>query len=132
MKNIKVINKLKKRKMNSFRFLKVLVTAIFVLNVCSLHAQRFSYMPLDTSINCVFPIHKTCMGEIISYEHPTLATNFPITVKCYFLDTTTINSVVWQLPNGWSIASLNPVPLIGTFGDSLLLSPKAPTCCRCA
>ena len=110
--------------MKKINFFKVLVIGIFVLNTCCLQAQRVSYMPLDSinSSHCIFPIHKSCVGEITSYEHPTLAASFPIGIKCYFLDTTTIDSVVWELPNGWSVVSLNPVPLIGTFGDSLLLS----------
>jgi hypothetical protein len=70
----------------------------------------------------IAPVHEPCIGKIVSYEDPTLATDFQIEAQCYFLDTANIDGLIWQLPEGWSIANLNAMPLAGVAGDSLLLS----------
>jgi len=97
--------------MKKIRF--ITVTAILVLNVCALQAQQIG-MPLDTN-RFFFPIHQSCVGRIISYEHLQLNHDFSVDVVCYFLDTTVVNNVVWQLPSGWTINNSNPNYFVGSF-----------------
>ena len=66
--------------MKKIRFIYIFVTAIFVLNG-ELNAQ--SIMPLDTNYWAT-PIHKSCIGKIISYEHLQLSHNFSVNVNYSF------------------------------------------------
>ena len=66
--------------------------------------------------------HKSCAGNIVSHEHLQLSQNFTVNIVCYFSDTTTIDSLIWKLPTGWSIVNSNPNNLVGMPDDSLLLS----------
>ena len=40
----------------------IFITVILVLNVCGLHAQQM-VLPPDTTSHCLFPIHKSCIGQ---------------------------------------------------------------------
>ena len=61
-----MLNLIINKEMKKFRF--IAITAVLVLNVCVLQAQQIS-MPLDTNKFCFFPMHKSCAGKIVSYEH---------------------------------------------------------------
>ena len=98
----------------------IAITAVLVLSMCKLQAQQIG-MPLDTN-RFFSTMHQSCVGKIISQEHQQLSQSFTVDVVCYFLDTTLINSVVWQLPSGWNINGSNPTNYVGNPGDSLLLS----------
>jgi len=97
---------------------KSLITLWIILLSISLHAQ----LNVDTLRLFISPIHKSCVGHIVSHEHLTLSTNFQINAKCYFLDTASVDGLLWQLPQGWSITNSYTTPLAGNPGDSLLLS----------
>ena len=98
----------------------IAITAVLVSSVCKLQAQQIG-MPPDTN-NWTSPIHKSCIGKIVSYEHLQLSQDFTVNVVCYFLDTTIVDSIVWKLPNGWvAIQSNNTMPIY-IRGDSVVFS----------
>ena len=99
----------------------VLIVAFFALSVCKIEARSIP-LPPDTTSYCIFPLHKSVIGNFISSEHPTLATHFQIQAKCYFIDKTTIHNLIWELPENWTVISFNTLPLTGNRGDSLLLT----------
>ena len=79
--------------MKKSKFISVIIIAIVSLNLYQVKAQQMP-MPLDTTSNyCFFPIHTSCMGKIISYEHLQLSQNFTMNVVCYFLDTTIVHNI---------------------------------------
>jgi len=98
----------------------ILITTIFALNAWKLNAQNTSSR-FDSTSYCIFPVHASILGDIISYEYPTLATDFQIEAIFYFLDTVNVHDLIWQLPEGWSITNPCPTPFVGNQGDSLLL-----------
>ena len=97
---------------------KFLVTTVIVLSLCSVHAQQIGAPNIQ-----VPHTHKSCGGKIVSYEHQQLSQSFTVDVVCYFFDTTKMDSVIWKLPNGWTVSSQNGSLMHPYYrGDSMVLS----------
>jgi len=84
------------------RIIYILITTIFVLNALKVNAQSIP-LPPDSTSYFISPVHGSVAGKIISYEHLTLANNFQIEAKCYFLDTATIYNLIWNLEDYYDL-----------------------------
>ncbi|OQA89012.1 MAG: hypothetical protein BWY27_00890 [Bacteroidetes bacterium ADurb.Bin234] len=99
-------------------FYTILIT--FLCNTHPVQAQQI-YIPPDS--NWISPMHTSCMGKIVSTEHEQLVSYFTVDIVCYFIDTTSIDSMLWKLPEGWSITLSNDsIMPVYIMNDSLVLS----------